>query len=80
MISPRGETDIISVFETDVGGSNPPGGTYCVLEMYAPIAQLVEQLPLKEKVPGPSPGGSTKNPLVIASGFYLYCANLLIIF
>ena len=25
----------------------------------APIAQLVEQLPLKETVPGPSPGGRT---------------------
>ena len=26
----------------------------------APIAQLVEQLPLKETVPGSSPGGRTK--------------------
>ena len=25
----------------------------------APIAQLVEQIPLKDKVPGPSPGGRT---------------------
>ncbi len=25
----------------------------------APIAQLVEQLPFKEKVPGPNPGGRT---------------------
>ncbi len=27
---------------------------------YAPIAQLVEQLPFKETVPGSSPGGRTK--------------------
>ena len=29
--------------------------------IYAPIAQLVEQIPLKDKVPGSSPGGGTKN-------------------
>jgi len=27
---------------------------------YAPIAQLVEQIPLKDKVPGSSPGRRTK--------------------
>ncbi len=29
---------------------------------HAPIAQLVELLPLKEKVPGSSPGGGTIEP------------------
>ena len=29
--------------------------------MYAPLAQSVEQLPLKQTVPGSSPGGRTVN-------------------
>jgi hypothetical protein len=29
------------------------------LKIRAPIAQLVEQIPLKDKVPGSSPGGGT---------------------
>ncbi len=32
--------------------------------MFPPIAQLVEQLPLKEMVPGSSPGGRTDDLLV----------------
>ena len=39
---------------------------------FAPIAQLVEQIPLKDKVPGPSPGGRTRKeqyavPLLVRS-------------
>ncbi len=34
---------------------------FLVLFIYPPIAQLVEQLPLKETVPGSSPGGRTKD-------------------
>ena len=30
-----------------------------IVFVFAPIAQLVEQLPFKEKVPGSSPGGRT---------------------
>ena len=32
--------------------------------MFAPIAQLVELLPLKEKVPGSNPGVRTKTKLI----------------
>jgi hypothetical protein len=32
---------------------------FCYIFLYAPIAQLVEQLPLKETVPGSSPGRRT---------------------
>ncbi len=38
----------------------------------APIAQLVEQLPLKEMVPGSNPGGGT--PLEILSFFRFHFA------
>lgn len=31
-----------------------------LFSIYAPIAQLVEQLPFKQTVPGSSPGGRTK--------------------
>jgi hypothetical protein len=34
-------------------------GTDTTLQTFASIAQLVEQLPLKEMVPGSSPGGGT---------------------
>lgn len=45
----------------------------------APIAQLVEQIPLKDKVPGSSPGGGTnfeKNRQTLP--FYFYVLKLLI--
>jgi hypothetical protein len=32
-----------------------------LLQKYAPIAQPVEQLPFKQKVPGSNPGGRTIN-------------------
>ena len=42
-----------------IGGSSPPEGKL----IYAPLAQLVEQGPLKTKVAGSSPARRT-NPLV----------------
>ena len=44
--------DKVLVFETSYGGSIPSKGT-------ALIAQLVEQLPLKQMVLGSSPSGRT---------------------
>jgi hypothetical protein len=35
------------------------GGTYSHTCTFPLIAQLVEQIPLKDKVPGSSPGGRT---------------------
>lgn len=40
MISPRGVTDSVQAFEACGEGSNPSGGTYRVLEMYAPIVRF----------------------------------------
>ena len=42
------------------------------LSDYAPIAQLVEQVPFKDKVPGPIPGGRTK----FSALFYKYVLSL----
>lgn len=66
--------DSIQVFGTCCGGSNPSESTdgnvaECFIFVNrvfgnifdcAPIAQLVEQRPLKPKVPGSSPGGRTR--------------------
>jgi hypothetical protein len=35
---------------------------------FAPIAQPVEQLPFKEKVPGSNPGGRTKDCRLSSAG------------
>jgi hypothetical protein len=56
---PRGEMDITTGFEPVVGGSNPSEG---IDRRYAPLAQLVEQLPLKQTVGGSNPSRRTKNP------------------
>jgi hypothetical protein len=39
------------------------GIVFAVPSSFAPIAQLVEQLPLKEMVPGSNPGGRTTSLL-----------------
>ena len=56
-VRPCSETDITTGFEPVIGGSNPSEGTH---NQKAPIAQLAEQLPLKETVPGSIPGGCTR--------------------
>ena len=50
--------DRVLVFGTSDGGSIPPRGTY---HADGSVAQLVEQLPLKELVVGSSPTGFTKS-------------------
>ena len=64
--------DKVLVFETSYGGSIPSKGTNKCASIaqlvevedhsftIASIAQLVEQLPLKEMVPGSNPGGCTR--------------------
>ena len=54
--------DLKSCLARDVG-SIPTSGTLFfkkVMFVYAPIAQLVEQIPLKDKVEGSIPSGRTK--------------------
>ncbi len=48
--------DKVLVFETSYGGSIPSEG----INKNASLAQLAEQIPLKDKVPGSTPGGCTK--------------------
>ena len=53
--------DLKSCLARDVG-SIPTSGTlfFKIVFVYAPIAQLVEQIPLKDKVEGSIPSGRTK--------------------
>jgi hypothetical protein len=50
--------DLKSCLARDVG-STPTSGTGSHLKIIAPIAQLVEQIPLKDKVVGSIPTGRT---------------------
>ena len=50
--------DLKSCLARDVG-STPTSGTPEILFLYAPLAQLVEQIPLKDKVEGSIPSGRT---------------------
>ena len=43
----------------DVGSIPTPGTQFNILEYNAPLAQLVEQIPLKDKVEGSIPSGRT---------------------
>ena len=70
--------DITTVFGTVISGSNPDEGTtptYVGVALHtkslAPIAQLVEQLPLKQTVLGSSPSGGTTPTYVRAHGHQL---------
>ena len=59
--------DLKSCLARDVG-STPTSGTGRSLKIiYAPLAQLVEQIPLKDKVEGSIPSGRTKHGMFCAS-------------
>ena len=51
---------------------------FCYIFHNAPIAQLVEQLPLKETVPGPSPGGRTETGLLLNHHFVRFLDGLIL--
>ena len=55
--------DLKSCLVRDVGSTPTPGtGKFFEISIYyAPIAQLVEQIPLKDKVGGSIPPGRTKH-------------------
>ena len=66
--SPHSLTDKATAFEAVDGGSIPSGDA----KTHPPLAQLVELLPLKEKVVGSNPTGrtqETKNPHMRVFGF-----------
>ena len=57
--------DLKSCLARDVG-STPTSGTVFENKINAPIAQLVEQIPLKDKVVGSIPTGCTRTDMYYA--------------
>ncbi len=56
--------DITMVFGTIIGGSNPFEDTSLQKNLLAPLAQLAEQLPLKEMVVGSNPARGTNETVI----------------